>query len=103
MIQSPLQRRHSSYDSIRSEESASRSKSWAYSIWVNVKPILSILSWYKIDVNNKKCLEVEEYNSVSQNVSFNDEPKSMRIKLVNKLNFADLNTNSYYWVLSWIY
>ena len=59
-----------------------------------VKAISSILHWYKIDSNNKGCLEVEECSSVPQNVSFNIELNSMRIKHVNKLIIAHLNINS---------
>ena len=54
----------------------------------------SILHWYKIDSNDKGCLEVEKCNSVTQNVSFNNELNSMRIKHVSKLIIAHLNINS---------
>ena len=54
----------------------------------------SILHWYKIDNNDKGCLEVKKSNSVTQNVSFNNELNSMRIKHVSKLIIAHLNINS---------
>ena len=52
------------------------------------------MCWYEIDGNNKGCLNVEECNSARQNVSFNDEPNSIRIKPVNKLIIAPQNINS---------
>ena len=59
-----------------------------------VKAMSSISHWYEIDGNNKGCLKVKECNSVPQNVSFNNELNSMRIKHVNKLIIAHLNINS---------
>ena len=61
-------------------------KVWPIVIWVNINPMTSIFCWYKIDGKNKGCLKVEECNTVPQNVSFNDEPNSMRINMsINSL------------------
>ena len=59
-----------------------------------VNAISNILHWYKIDGNNKGCLKVKKCDSVPQNVSFNNELDSMRIKHANKLIIVHLNINS---------
>ena len=59
-----------------------------------VKTISIILQWYKINGNNKGCLDVEECNSVPRNVSFNIWLNYMRIKHVSKPIIAHLNSNS---------
>ena len=59
-----------------------------------VEAISNILDWHEIKGNDEGNSEVEECESFSQNVIFNNELNFMCIFHVNKLIFAHLNINS---------
>ena len=59
-----------------------------------VEAISNILDWHEIKGNDEGNSEVEECESFSQNVIFNNELNFMCIFHVNKLIFAHLKINS---------